>query len=165
MRNRHRVRAAFGQTGLGWVIGRIKIDIGQIANQPVWPAILPHTGLFARHEFQRPMHAEMQHDIGIKAGFDPGVKAGKGMGGRKAFFKQQAHRVALVAKGGLHPDKDIAKFRAQHKHAPAIRLHPPRRRAPSRLDLVQPGGVGHDIIGADMGCHIRLLAIFCGIAF
>ena len=106
----HGPRAALGQCRFGWVVGGIEIDVGKIANQAVRPIRTAQARLFTRHELQRAMHAEMQYRISVKAVAQPKVKLRKGMGGRKAVLKQQAHRVALIAEARLQSDKDFSKL-------------------------------------------------------
>ena len=61
-----RARTALGDQAFGWVVRRIEIEIGQIADHALGPAIARQPGLLARHEFQRAVGAEMQHRIGAK---------------------------------------------------------------------------------------------------
>ena len=53
--------ATLRDRALGRIVRRIEIEIRKIADQPVRPASLGETGLFARHEFERAVGAEMQH--------------------------------------------------------------------------------------------------------
>ena len=164
VRHGDRVRAALGQRGFRRVVGGIKVDIGQPADQPVGPAARPHARLLARHEFQRAMHAEMQQGIGPEILAQPAVKGGEGMGRGKALLEQKAHRVAFIAEDRLNADHHLAELRAQHEDAAPIGLNASGRRSPGGLDLGQPGGAGHDIVRADMGGHIGGLAELGGIA-
>ncbi len=43
-----------------------------------------------------------------------GVEGGKAVVGRGRAAEEQAHRVALVPKGGLHADEHLAKLLAKH---------------------------------------------------
>ena len=51
--DQHRAGAALGERALGGIVGGIEIDVGQVADQPVGPAIGAEAGLLAGHEFQR----------------------------------------------------------------------------------------------------------------
>ena len=158
------VTAALGQRGLGGVVGGVKVDIWHLANQTIRPVISAKARLFAGHEFQGAMHAEMQQSIGFKGVAQPQVELREGMGGGKAALEQQAHRVAFIAERGLQSDKDIAELFAQHEHPAAIGLHATGGGAPDGFHLGQMGGVAHDDIGIDKGRDIGGLAVKRGIA-
>jgi len=55
----------------------------------------------------------MQQDIGFQVMLEILVESAERMGWGEAFLKEQPHRVALVAKGGLHADKDFAELRTK----------------------------------------------------
>ena len=93
------------------------------------------------------MRAEMQHGISSKIFAHPAIESRESMGWCKALFKEQAHRVAFIAKGWLHADEDIAELRTQHEDRRAIALLATRRWAPLRFDLVQIDFTAHMIIG------------------
>ena len=59
------------------------------------------------------MRAEMQHGMRSEIFADPAVESAEGMGGREIAFEHEAHRIAFIAKGRLHPDEHIAKLRAK----------------------------------------------------
>ena len=87
------------------------------------------------------------------------------MGRRKALLKQQAHRVAFIAKGRLHADKDIAELRAQHEDTAPIGLNAcpapgprPLRSRPARAARCAR------CRRPDMGGDIGLLPVLRGIA-
>lgn len=42
------------------------------------------------------------------------------MVGRGRAAEEQAHRVALIAEGGLHPDEDLAKLLAKNQQLAAV---------------------------------------------
>ena len=159
MGDRHRVRPPLCQRCLGGVVGRVKIDIRHLADQPIRPIAPAKTCLLARHELQRAMHPEMQQDIGLPCIAQPVVELEKRMGRGKAALEQQAHRVALIAEGRLQAHEHIAKLAAQHKDAAAIRLHLAGGGAPDGFNLCQRFGGFHDGIGIDKGRDIRGLAI------
>ena len=60
MRDGDRVRPTLCQRGLRRVVRRIKIDVGHLADQMVWPIASPKACLLTRHEFQSTVHPEMQ---------------------------------------------------------------------------------------------------------
>ena len=64
VRDGDRVRPALGQGRFGRVVGGIKVDVRQVADQPVGPAVARKARLLARHELQRAMHSEVQDGIG-----------------------------------------------------------------------------------------------------
>ena len=111
MCDRYRIGAALGQRRLGRVICSIEIDIGQVAHQPLGPVAPAKAVLFAGHELQRAVHPEMQHNIGAQIGLEIAVKGAEGVGRGKAALEQQAHRVALIAEGGLYAYKDRRSVR------------------------------------------------------
>ena len=80
----------------------------------------------------------------------------------KTTLEQKAHRVALIAKSRLQPDKDLAELRTQHENAAPVALHAARRRAPGFLDFGQPRCLCHNLIRADMRGHIRFLPVLAG---
>ena len=82
----------------------------------------------------------------------------------KAFLKKQPHRIALIPKGRLHADKDIAKVMTQDEHTASVRLDFTRGRAPNGLDLGKWRCCANDRIGINMGGHVGLLAVLRRIA-
>ena len=137
--DQRRRRAALGDRALGRVVGGVEIEVGQVADQPVRPARAGQAGLLARHEFQRPMGAEVQHRIRAEILAHPAVEGREGVGRGEALLEQQAHRVAFVAEGGLDADEDVAEALAEHEQRAAVALLLAGRRAPRGLDLRQPG--------------------------
>ncbi len=86
------------------------------------------------------------------------------MGRGAAGLKQQAHRVAFVAKARLHRDHHLAKVCAEHKDRLAVGQVLAGGRAPLRFDLVQPAFVLHMVAGVDGVQHIGLRAVLAGVA-
>ena len=137
VRDRDRRTPALCQRTLGGVVHRVEIDVRQIADQPVGPAFRAHPALFAGHEFERAVHPEVQGDMRAEIFAQVTVEGAERVGWCEALLEEQTHRVALVAEGGLHADKDIAEMRAQHEQIPAIGLDLARAGTPLRLDLGQ----------------------------
>ena len=130
-----RGRPALRQRALGRIVRSIEIDVGHGADQALGPACGRKPDLLARHEFERSVHAEMQHHVGAEILAQVPVEGRKGMRRSEAAIKQQAHGVAFVTHGGLNPDQHVSKTLAQHEQRGAVRLMPARRGAPLRLDL------------------------------
>ena len=85
------------------------------------------------------------------------------MGWRKAFFKQQAHWIALVAERRLNADEHIAEALAQHKDGRTIALLTTGCGAPLALDFRQPA-LALDVViqgnaCVDIGMGTKLLRI------
>ena len=93
------------------------------------------------------MHPKMQKHIGLMLMLHELIERAERMGGCKPAFKEEAHRIALIAKGWLHPNKNFSKLRTKNVKIAAIGLNAPWRRAPGLFDLLQPGRMGHDVIG------------------
>ena len=83
------------------------------------------------------MRAEMQHGVGRKIVPEITVEGREGVRRREALLEEQPHRVALIAKGRLDADKDVAELPAQYMDRRAIALLTAGRRTPLRLDLVE----------------------------
>ena len=156
--------ASLGQCAFGRVVGGVQVHIGQRADQAVGPALGRQTGLFAGHEFQRAVRAKVQHRVGGVVVAQVAVKGAEGVGGGAAGFKQQAHRVAFVAKARLHRDHHLAKVCAQHKDGLAVGQVLAGSGAPLRFDLAQPALVLHMVTGVDGVQHIGLRAVLAGVA-
>ena len=156
--------ASFGQRAFGRVVGGVKVDVGQRADQAVGPALGRQTGLFAGHEFECAVCAEVQHRIGRVVVAQVAVKRAESVCGGAAGFKQQAHRVAFVTKARLHRDHHLAKVRAEHKDRLAVGQVLAGGGAPLRFDLVQPAFVLHMVAGVDGVQHIGLRAVLAGVA-
>ena len=99
--------AALGDHPLGRIIRGIQVEIRQIANKPVRPALARHARLLAGHKLQRAMGAEMQHSVGAEILGDPAIERAESMGRSEAAFEQQAHRIAFVSECRLDSDEDI----------------------------------------------------------
>src|SRR3954454_22523507 len=95
------------------------------------------------------MRAEMQHGMRLEILPKPAVESGKRMRRREPLFEQQAHRIALVAEGGLNADEDIAELGAQDEDRSAIALMLAGSRPPLRCDLVKPGVAPHHLVGGN----------------
>ena len=61
--DQRRAGAALGDRAFGRIVRGIEIEVRQIADQPVRPAVAGQAGLLAGHELQRAMGAEMQHRV------------------------------------------------------------------------------------------------------
>ena len=61
------------------------------------------------------MGTKMQYRIGIKVFANVAIEGREGMGWCKAFFIQEAHGIALVAKARLNRYKHITKLLTEHK--------------------------------------------------
>ena len=79
-----------------------------------------HADLLAGHELQRPVRAEMQHRVGAEDLFHVGVERREAVVRAGRAGEQEAHRVALVAKGGLHADEDVAEALAVDEELGAV---------------------------------------------
>ena len=132
-----RGRPALGERALGGIVRGVKVDVRQGADQSVGPARGREPGLFARHEFERTMHAEMQHNVGAEIFAQVAVEGGKRMRRSEPALEQQPHGIALVAHSRLNPDQHVAEPLAEHEKRCAIRLMPSRRWTPLGLDLRQ----------------------------
>ncbi len=145
--DQRRRAAPLGDHALRWVVRRIEVEIRQRPDQPIRPAFRRQPRLLARHEFQRAMRAEMQHRVGAEILRDPAVEGGEGMRRGEAFLEQQAHRIALIAEGGLHADEHIAEPCAEHMDGTAIALLLAGRRSPLGFDLAKMRLAAHMIVG------------------
>ena len=94
--------AAFGNGAFRGIVGSVEIQVGQIVNQAIGPAIARQARLLARHEFQGAVRAKVQDGIGFEILAQVAIESAESMRGCKACFKQQAHGVAFVAKAGLN---------------------------------------------------------------
>ena len=63
------------------------------------------------------------------------------------MLEEQAHRVALIAEGGLDADEDVAETLAQHLNAAAVAVLAAGSRTPGLLDFGEPGLAPHMIGG------------------
>ena len=155
---------ALGDGALRRVIGCIQIDVGQVIDQAVGPAGATHAALLARHEFQCPVRAEMQHRVRLEVLAQVAIESRESVGGRQAFFKQQAHGVALVPEGRLDGNEHIAELLAEHENGAAVAQLLARCAAPLRFDLLEPAFAPHVIVGGDERVHIGVGAVLQGIA-
>ena len=142
-------RASLGDHAFGRIIGGVQVEIGQVLDETVRPTLGGHAGLFARHEFQRAMRAEMQHGIGTETLSDPAIEGTKGMGGGKSALKQHAHRITFIAKAGLQADEHVAELRAEHENRTSVGQLLAGCRPPLALDFRQPGLMTHVVVGGN----------------
>jgi len=156
--------AALGDGAFGRVVRRVEVDVGQVGDQPVGPAVATHAALLAGHELQRAMGAEVQHRMGLEVLAQVAVEGRERVGGRQAFLEQQAHRVALVAERGLHRHQHVAELLAEHEDGAAVAELPARRGAPLGLDLGQPALAPHMVVGGDQRVHVGVGAVLLGVA-
>ena len=106
----------------------------------------------------------MQHGIGLQVVAEPAIEGGEGVGRGEAALEEQAHRVALIAEGGLDADEDVAEGGAEDLDAPAVGLGAARRRTPLDLDLLQMRLAADMVVGADPGVEIGGGAVEGGVA-
>ena len=110
------------------------------------------------------MGAKVQHRIGLVVLAQIAVEGAEGVGGGKALFKQQAHRVAFITKGGLHSDQHIAQLHAHHEQAAPIGQVLARGRTPLGFNLAQPFFVLDMVRHRNLVHHIGLGAVLRGVA-
>ena len=150
-----RIAAALGNRRFGRIVGGVEIDVRQVAQEVVRPAITRQAGLFAWHEFQSAMRTEMHDGIRGEGFAQVGVVGREGVGRRKALFEEQAHRVAFIAEARLQADEHIAEPGAKHEERAAIRQHTAGRRAPGGFDIFQAAltadMIRHRNFGDDVG--------------
>jgi hypothetical protein len=149
---------------IGGVVGGVVIEVGHVADQAVGPAGFGQAGLFAGHEFERAVGAEMQQGVGAEIALDPAVERAEGVGGGERAFEHQPHRIALVAEGGLDADEYVAELRAQHEDRRAVGLRLAGRGTPVLFDLAQVAFVAHVVIDRDAGCNVGERAVAGGVA-
>ncbi len=125
--------AALGEHPLGGVVGGVEVDVGEVPDQPVRPALCREADVLAGHEFQRAVGAEVEHRVEILV--EVPVERREGVGRREVALEQEAHRVALVAEGRLHADEDVAEVGAVDVDRLAVGLLAAGRCAPFGLDL------------------------------
>jgi hypothetical protein len=154
-RRRH---ASLGDGALGRIVRGVKVEIGQVADEPVRPALARKPGLLARHELERAVSAEMQNRVRPEILAQVAIEGREGMGRRKTLLEEKPHRIALVTEGGLHADHDVAEAFAQDKERGAVALLTARRRAPLRLDLRQVRLAPDMIVRRDPGHHVGACA-------
>ena len=150
-------RTALRDGRLGRVVCRVEVDVRYVSDQAVGPAIPAHPRLLARHELECPVRAEVQDCIRAEVFAHPAVEGAERVRRREATLEQKPHRVALDAKGRLHPDGDVAELRSEHMDAPRVRLVLSGCGAPNGFDLVQVRFRRHVSIGRNRRNHIRLL--------
>ena len=149
--DQRRRRAPLGDHSLRRVVGGVEVEVRQVADQPVRPAVGGEAGLLAGHELQRAVRAEVQHGVRTQVLAQVAVEGGERVGRREAVLEQEPHRVALVAEGGLDADQHVPEPLAEHVDGAAVALLPPRRRAPLRLDVGEPALAAHVLVGGDAG--------------
>ncbi len=110
--------------------------------------------MLAGHELQRAVGAEVQHGVSAEILAQPAVERSEGVGRREALLEQQAHRVALVAEGGLHADEGVAEALAEHEKVAAVALVPARCCTPLPLDLAEPALLPHVPVRGDARRHV-----------
>ena len=159
-----RARPALGERAFGGVVGGVEIDVRQIADQPVRPAGAGEPGLLARHEFERPVRAEMQHGMRPEILAEVAVEGREGMRRSEAALEQEPHRVTLDAEGRLDSDEDVAEMRAEHEQAAAVALLASRRRTPLPLDLAQVAFAADMVVDGNTQGDIGMGAEACGVA-
>ncbi len=162
--DQRRAGPALGQRALGRVVGGVDIEVRQVADEPVRPALARQACLLAGHEFERAMGAEVENRVRAEVLADPTVECRERVGRREPLLEQQPHRVALVAERGLHTDEHVAEPLAEHEQPAAVALVATRRRAPLPLDLGQPALAPHMLVGRNAGDHVGVGTEACGIS-
>ena len=165
MRDQCRRRAPLGDHALSRVIARIKIEVRQVADEPIRPVCASESDLLARHELQRAVRAEVQHSVCGEILTEPAIEGREGMRRRKAAFEHQAHRVALVSEARLQSDEHISELSAQHEYRAAIRELTSRRRAPLAFNLREVPLPANMIIRGDAGMDIGICTKALRVAF
>ena len=131
-----RVRAALGDGRLRGVVRGVVVDVGGVADEVVRVAVAGHANLLAGHELQGAVRAEVQHGVGAEHVLDVRVVRGEAVVGRRGLGEEQAHRVTLVAEGGLDADEDVAELLAVHEQVLAVRVEVPGRGAPVLVQVL-----------------------------
>ncbi len=157
--HQRRTRTALGEHAFRRVVRGVEIDIRQIADHPVRPALRGQAGLLAGHEFKAAMRAKVQHGVGLEVLAQPAIERGESVARGEAPLEQQPHRIAFDADRGLDAYEHIAKLRAEDLNRAAVRLQLTGRRAPRSLDVLEPGLARHDGVGHDPRVDIGLGAI------
>ena len=98
---------AFGNGAFRGIVGGVEVQIGQVVNETIGPAIARQTRLLAGHEFQSAVGAKVQHGIGFEVLAQVAVESAESVRRCKARFKQQAHGVAFVAKAWLNANQSL----------------------------------------------------------
>ncbi len=81
------------------------------------------------------MGTEMQYRAGAEIVAEPAIERREGMRRRKALLEQQPHRIALITKGRLDTDENIAEALTEHEDWAAVALLLAGRWPPLRLNL------------------------------
>ena len=115
-----RVAAALGDGGLGGVVRRVVVEVGDGADQVIGEAHPRHAHLLTGHELQGTVGAKVQHRIGPPDFVQEGVVGGKAVVGAGGAGEQQPHGVAFVAEGGLHANEHVAEGLTVHQHILAV---------------------------------------------
>ncbi len=109
------------------------------------------------------MGAKVQHRIRPPEFIQEGVVGGKAVVGAGRAGEQQPHRVALVAKGGLHPNKHITKGLTVDQQVFPIGVKVARRWAPVFLQAIGVGGEGLVFPHRHAVGHVQLGALVLGL--
>ena len=141
--------AALGEQPLGRVVGGVKVDVGQRADQALGPAGARQAGLLAGHELQGAVSAEMQHRVGAEILAQVAVEGREGVRRGEAALEEQPHRVAFVAEARLHADEDVPELGAEHEDLRAVAVLAAGGRAPLRLDLGEVPLAADVLVGRD----------------
>eukprot|EP00962_Isochrysis_galbana_P012886 scaffold3665_cov102-Isochrysis_galbana.AAC.3 len=137
------VRAALGDGGLGRVVGRVVVQAVRVARAG-------HADLLAGHELEGAVSAKVEHGVGAEDLLDVRVVSGEAVVRRGRLGVQQAHRVALIAKRGLHANEDVAKRHAEDEQVLAVGVEVAGRRAPVLLEVL--GVRGELLVLGDRHC-------------
>ena len=162
--DQRRTRAPLGNRAFRRIVRGVEVEIGQIVDHAVGPAGTRHAGLLARHEFERPVGAEMQDRVGLEIFAKIAIEGREGVRRCQTFLEEQAHRIAFVTEGRLHADQHIAELLAQHEDRVTVAQLLARRRTPLRLDFLEPALATHMVVGLDQDMHIGISAVLLGIA-
>ena len=87
------------------------------------------SNLFAGHELEGAMSAEVKNGVGAEDLLKVRVVGGEAVVGRGALGEEQAHGVPLVAERWLHADEDVAEPLAVNQQVGTVRVEIARRLA------------------------------------
>mmetsp|Transcript_25720 Transcript_25720/g.64239 ORF Transcript_25720/g.64239 Transcript_25720/m.64239 type:complete len:1163 (-) Transcript_25720:603-4091(-) len=124
------VGAALGDGGLRRVIGGVVVEVGDGLDELVRVASIGHADLLAGHELEGAVGAKVENCVGLVDLLEVRVVRGEAVVGAGALGEQEAHRVSLVAKGGLDADEDVTKVLAVDQKVLAVGVEMAGRGAP-----------------------------------
>ena len=162
--DQRRSRTTFGDRTLGRIICGVQVEVRQITNQALGPALVAHAHLLAGHKLECAVGAKIQQRMHAGVFAQVAIERTEGVGRRMPFFKQQPHRIAFIAKRRLHGDDHVAKARAHHEDAAPVGQNLARCRPPLRFQFFQIGLAAHIVVDRNLLEHIGLGAVLLAIA-